>query len=690
LVAGAHTAGAAGVVTTCDEPNLDTALSGGGRVTFDCGSAAKITVTSTKIISADTTIDGENQDLITISGGHSVGVFSVNPGVTFTVQNLTIVDGQKNVPWPTGGGGGIYNNRGTLTVTNSTFSGNAAGNFGGAIYNTGTLTVTNSTFSANNANNGGAINNGENNGGTLTVTNSTFSANNAHGGGAIENDGPLTVSNSTFSGNSADVYGGGGIGNYFNMVTVTNCTFSGNSGSGGGGIYNTSTALTVINTIVANSTSGGNCAGPSVTDGGHNLDSDGTCGVGPATDPMLAFRLANNGGPTQTIALQAGSPAINAGDETVCTAAPVDNLDQRGYSRPGVGATSCSIGAYEYNAQQSSEPTATATDTPIPVANPTSTPTATAMPTSPVVSCIGDCDGSGAVTVNEIITLVNMALGSQTQLSACPHGLPASITAASQVDVTVIIQAVNYALNGCPAPPTSPTPIVTPNSQCSVPCGGTCSISLPCTPSGFCPHIVEVGECTSVSGNCECKPAGPPVTPVPTSPPSNFVDNSDGTITDTQTGLMWEKKSNDGSIHDLGNAYTWSSTSTAADGTAFTVFLAGLNTPPCFAGYCDWRLPTVAGSTSYPTGQAAELESILAAQYPNCTTFPCVSAVFNNNCTPGCSVANCSCTQTDYYWSSSTFAGSSNFAWYVLFGNGFAFYDHKPNFYYVRAVRGGS
>jgi hypothetical protein len=66
------------------------------------------------------------------------------------------------------------------------------------------------------------------------------------------------------------------------------------------------------------------------------------------------------------------------------------------------------------------------------------------------LACNGDCDASGDVTVNEIIILVNMALGSQTQLSACPNGLPASITDPSQVDITLIISAVNNALNGCP------------------------------------------------------------------------------------------------------------------------------------------------------------------------------------------------------------------------------------------------
>ena len=86
-----------------------------------------------------------------------------------------------------------------------------------------------------------------------------------------------------------------------------------------------------------------------------------------------------------------------------------------------------------------------ATPTPTTTVMPTPTPTATAI----AALCVGDCDGGGAVTVDEIITLVNMALGIQTQLAACPSGLPAEITAASQIDVALIIQAVNHALTGC-------------------------------------------------------------------------------------------------------------------------------------------------------------------------------------------------------------------------------------------------
>src|SRR5439155_6154677 len=154
-------------------------------------------------------------------------------------------------------------------------------------------------------------------------------------------------------------------------LTVTNCTFSGN---GGGAILSTSGATgTVVNSILANSTLAGNCtlSGGTITDGGYNIDDGTTCGFTGAncatttgtsfcnTNPLLdPTGLASNGGPTQTIALEAGSPAINAGDESICSAPPVEHLDQRGFVRPGAGTTNCSIGAYEFDA---APPTATTT-----------------------------------------------------------------------------------------------------------------------------------------------------------------------------------------------------------------------------------------------------------------------------------------------------------------------------------------
>jgi hypothetical protein len=109
------------------------------------------------------------------------------------------------------------------------------------------------------------------------------------------------------------------------------------------------------------------------------------------------------------------SPAIDAGDQAVCAAAPVNNLDQRGFVRPGTGHTQCSIGAYEADA------------------------------TAPQ-ACIGDCDVGGSVTVDEILTLVNIALGT-AQPSACLHGVPSG----ADVNVALIIQAVNNALSDCGA-----------------------------------------------------------------------------------------------------------------------------------------------------------------------------------------------------------------------------------------------
>src|SRR5437773_9863519 len=170
-----------GTSASCTEAALNACLPGGGSfdgtVTFACGGAATITVTTTKTISANTTIDGGS--LITISGGGTVGVFSVNSGVTFTVQNLTIADGRR----------AISNEEGTLTVSNSTFSGNSGGGFGaGAILNNGgTATVTNSTFSGNSARGGGGGGIINNNGGTGTGTSSSFYRTSDGGGGAVAN-----------------------------------------------------------------------------------------------------------------------------------------------------------------------------------------------------------------------------------------------------------------------------------------------------------------------------------------------------------------------------------------------------------------------------------------------------------------------------------------------------------------------
>lgn len=217
--------------------------------------------------------------------------------------------------------------------------------------------LTNVTFSENSAGVGGGMylsplsNPG--------LTNVTFRDNNADYGGGLYilgnlTSGPayITARNSTFSNNAAALYGGG-IYSYFGDVLLINVTFSGNSaGSAGGGLYSTNTsAINLENTLISNS-AGGDCVNVSGSgaSGWYSLieDASHACGLtNGATgnviglDPNLG-PLQNNGGNTQTHALLAGSPAIDAGDDDVCLA-----TDQRGVARPQGAA--CDIGAYELN-----------------------------------------------------------------------------------------------------------------------------------------------------------------------------------------------------------------------------------------------------------------------------------------------------------------------------------------------------
>ena len=307
-------------------------------------------------VAGNTTATLEN---LTISNGH-VGEWQLGAGGIFnngtlTVSNSTISGNSVAGLWFRGGGGtggGIYN-VGTLTVSNSTISANSAEWRGGGIWNSGMVTVSNSTLSANSVqweNGGGG---GIENWGTVTVSDSALSANSAGwGGGGICNFGTVTVTNSTLSANSArSLPGGGGIYNQGGTVTVSNSTLSGNSAQYGGGIsnidnYGYSGTVALLNTIVAGNTGyveAPEIYGPVITASAYNLIGDGTGMTGISNgdanhnqvgtssspiDPLLAD-LGNYGGPTQTMALRPDSPALSAGEI-------VDGIttDQRGYPRP--------------------------------------------------------------------------------------------------------------------------------------------------------------------------------------------------------------------------------------------------------------------------------------------------------------------------------------------------------------------
>lgn len=146
----------------------------------------------------------------------------------------------------------------------------------------------------------------------------------------------------------------------------------------------------------------------------------------------------------------------------------------------------------------------------------------------------------------------------------------------------------------------------------------------------------------------------------------SYVDNGDGTITDQRTGLMWEKLSDDGTIHDKDTAYTWTD--------AFSTKVAMLNAGS-FAGFTDWRVPNV-----------NELQSLV--NYG--AAYPAINAAFNANCAATCSVLTCSCTQPSASWSSSTYLDIPSNAWVAYFQDGSVVGYLKANSGYVRAVRGGS
>jgi hypothetical protein len=152
--------------------------------------------------------------------------------------------------------------------------------------------------------------------------------------------------------------------------------------------------------------------------------------------------------------------------------------------------------------------------------------------------------------------------------------------------------------------------------------------------------------------------------------------NGDGTVTDHDTGLQWEQKTDDGSVHDLGAEFDWSPSLGPPDGTAFTRFLGTLNNGTssdgttsngCFAGHCDWRLPSI-----------VELRTIVDLTAPGCGQgSACIDqTVFGP-------------TIAFFYWSATTEADFSLFAWGVAFGDGkgsvFSVVKEAPLF--VRGVR---
>ncbi len=281
---------------------------------------------------ADLTIEGMGGTTVFVTSG------------TIAISGLTIEDGGGS------DGGGIYNN-GTLSLSGDVITGNSsAPDYGGGLYNAsgGVATISDTTISGNSASDyGGGIYNSS--GGTVTVDNSTVSGNSAGAfGGGILNDGALTVADSTIFGNSVGSGGGGGIEmGSPGTATVTNSTVADNSASFGAGLDNDASpgALTLGASIVAGNGAGHDCFDYAPTSLGYNLDDDGTCslsGTGDLSNTSAGLDpagLQNNGGPTETVALQSGSAAV----DHVASASLCSSTDERGFAR----AKPCDVGAFD-------------------------------------------------------------------------------------------------------------------------------------------------------------------------------------------------------------------------------------------------------------------------------------------------------------------------------------------------------
>lgn len=308
---------------------------------LDASDASALRVTS------DVTLQGLSGAGVTlaVASGVQKRHLLVQSGASLTANNFTFTSG--NVA----DSGGAISNQGTLTLTDVRFNNNNATQLGGAINNDGNASIIGATFTSNSGGEAGAIQSI----GTLNVTNSTFANNSSQfNGGALRLAGTATITGSTFNGNTVVNEGGGLIS--FGNTTIRNSTFADNGKHAlvlwegtanldnitvaynrNGGLVVASANTTLRNSIVAGNTTfdvfGALASGTS-----NNLTNVSASAAGLST-------LANNGGPTQTIALVTGSPAINAGNNNLIP--NVLTTDQRGGGFARIIGGTVDIGAIE-------------------------------------------------------------------------------------------------------------------------------------------------------------------------------------------------------------------------------------------------------------------------------------------------------------------------------------------------------
>jgi hypothetical protein len=325
------------------------------------------------------TVTFQNNSVISNNQGESgAGIYNTNGG-TLNVYN-SIISGNAT---PYGFGAGIYNASGTLDVRDSTFSGNDGSSGGAAIENDdvasignsqftgvdtvnatpivseGKMVIRNSTISGyNNPNQDGAVVATD-----LTIINTTISNNNMGVGGGIISFGSDTINviNSTISGNTSSI-NEAGIHMFGGIANIINSTIAGNSR--GIDVFDNSGVVNVSNSLIVNSI-GVNCSiNGTLNVNGTNYADDDTCS-GLTNDSAAGTNLGslqNNGGSTETHALLAGNPAINAGVNALAVDENGNPLttDQRGDGFPRIIGNTVDVGAFESEFISNGPPTAEA------------------------------------------------------------------------------------------------------------------------------------------------------------------------------------------------------------------------------------------------------------------------------------------------------------------------------------------
>jgi trimeric autotransporter adhesin len=387
------------------------------------------------ILQSLTLIGAGASSTIVTATGLGDRVFEIaGTGTSAYLSGITVTGGSGS-----SGGGILENSSTTLTLWDSVIANNSTtGTTGGGLYTSGTTFLNNVTVSGNSGASGAGIYSNS----TLVISNSTIAANTGSNQGAgIWSSGTsanLTLINTTISGNSNSGQGGGAyIGKTASLV---NATIAGNTASTGGGIYRAAGSVTVnlLNTIVAGNTGTSATPNPDISGAivsqGTNIIGDTTGNSGwVASDQQnvnpLLNALAGNGGATQTMSLQAASPAIDAGTSN---AAPV--IDQRGYGRDG----SVDIGAYEFNATSSSGSPPVNT---VPGARTVNEDTGLAI----AGVSVSDIDGNlASVSLSAVHGALTVSLGGGATLASGANGSSWLSLTGTQTQINAALASLSY------------------------------------------------------------------------------------------------------------------------------------------------------------------------------------------------------------------------------------------------------